>query len=278
MFHQLGWIDGQWGKTEELKIPINDSGLNLGDGIFETILIFNGQPQLLKEHLTRWKNSADLLGMASPPNHEELESMINEAIERSSLQRSNGALRINWTRGARQKRRIDVSANNISPSNHRFWLEICSNEPCFHAVSAIISKYEQRNAKSRLSQCKLLNYVQSIQAMREANRAGCDEALILSTNGYICCGSTANLIIKRKNQWITPNLKSGCLPGIMRQQGINSGLIKELEIERQPQGDDQWLLINSLSCKPIRRLNNIDLPIYGEAEKLWLKLLNLESH
>ncbi len=39
---KLGWINGHWGIFKDLKVPINDRGLNFADGIFETILIFNG--------------------------------------------------------------------------------------------------------------------------------------------------------------------------------------------------------------------------------------------
>ena len=38
---KLGWINGHWGVFKDLKVPINDRGLNFSDGIFETILILN---------------------------------------------------------------------------------------------------------------------------------------------------------------------------------------------------------------------------------------------
>ena len=34
----ISWMNGHWGGTNEISIPISDRGLNLGDGIFETIL------------------------------------------------------------------------------------------------------------------------------------------------------------------------------------------------------------------------------------------------
>ena len=43
---KLGWINGHWGIFKDLKVPINDRGLKFADGIFETILILNGIPQL----------------------------------------------------------------------------------------------------------------------------------------------------------------------------------------------------------------------------------------
>ena len=67
MKNQIAWIDGSWGSTAELALPLRDRGLQLADGIFETILILDGHPQLLNAHLSRWQTSACLLGMAPPP-------------------------------------------------------------------------------------------------------------------------------------------------------------------------------------------------------------------
>ena len=51
----IAWLNGHWGSKTELKIPISERALNFGDGIFETILILNGTPILLEQHLQRWK-------------------------------------------------------------------------------------------------------------------------------------------------------------------------------------------------------------------------------
>ena len=66
---KLGWINGHWGIFKDLKVPINDRGLNFADGIFETIFILNGVPQLLNEHLNRWEKSASILEMN--PRHQK---------------------------------------------------------------------------------------------------------------------------------------------------------------------------------------------------------------
>ena len=77
---KLGWINGQWGIFKDLKIPINDRGLNFADGIFETIFILNGIPQLVDEHLNRWEKSANILEMNPPPSKEWLISLIKDRI------------------------------------------------------------------------------------------------------------------------------------------------------------------------------------------------------
>ena len=272
----IGWLHGQWGPINQLSIPISDRGVKLGDGIFETILIYKGSAQLLKSHLMRWQQSASILQMAAPPSEQWLRPLINEAIQRISLDKSNGALRLNWTRGNNLSRGISISNKKIAKSDHRFWLELHACEPSFDSISTMISHSEQRNANSQLNQFKTFAFGQAIQAKYEANNCGYDDALLLSSNGDLCCGTTANLLIKRNHQWITPPLDSGCLPGIMRQQGINSGLIKEARVSRNPQQGDEWLLINSLGCKAIRKINNQSLSISTNTQKLWLDLLREE--
>ena len=63
----IAWIDGCWGEPDDLQLPLSDRGLQLADGLFETILVLDGAAQLLPEHLARWAASAELLGMNLPP-------------------------------------------------------------------------------------------------------------------------------------------------------------------------------------------------------------------
>ena len=277
MKNQIAWIDGSWGSTADLALPLRDRGLQLADGIFETILILDGHPQLLNAHLSRWHASACLLGMAPPPEADWLKPLIKEALKRCKLINGNGALRLNWSRGNSSGRGIGLSSSQEEASKPRFWLELNQTEPCFNPLTALISRHEQRNAHSRISQCKTFAYNQSIQARQEAQMAGLDEAVLLSTTGEICCGSAANLIVRRKNQWLTPRLSSGCLPGVMRQQGLDQGLLQEAKLEATPEVGDQWLLINSLSCRSIIKLNDQLLSRWPDPAGLWRSLLNHRS-
>ena len=266
---KLGWISGHWGIFKDLKVPINDRGLNFADGIFETILILNGVPQLLDEHLNRWEKSANILGMNPPPSKEWLISLVEDGINRAQLNNINGVIRINWSRGESEQRGIDISKTSF----HSFWLEIDSYQPDFESISTMISQTERRNSFSRLSSCKTFSYNQGIQARLEAKNAGFNDALLLNSQGEICCATTANILVKRENNWLTPPSNSGCLPGIMRQRGIDLNIIKETLIEATPRDNDEWFLINSLSCHPIQKINTKRLKITTNPKDFWLTLL-----
>jgi len=270
---KLGWIDGHWGIFKDLKVQINDRGLNFADGIFETILILNGIPQLLDEHLNRWEKSANILKMNPPPPKEWLILLIEDGITRSQLNNANGAIRINLTRGTSKQRGIDITQTCLNG----FWLEIDSYQPNFESISTMVSQTERRNSFSRLSYCKTFSYGQGIQARIEAKNAGFNDALLLNIHGEICCGTTSNILVKREGHWFTPPLKSGCLPGIMRQRGIDLNIIKEMLIEAIPEDNDEWFLINSLSCHPIQKVNQKELKISTNPKKFWLSLLDSEK-
>ena len=277
MTSQISWLNGRWSTNQSLEISIKDRGLLLGDGIFETILIFEGKPQLLPEHIERWQRTALLLAMAPPPQTTWLKPLITQAIKKLSLEKNHGALRLNWSRGENHDRGINIPKNTTEVANHLFWLDLYKIEPSFIPISAKISSHERRNANSRISLCKTFAYNQAIYSRQEARSEGYDDSLLLSTNGEICCGSTSNLIVKREDELLTPHLRSGCLPGIMRQQGIDSGLLKEAKINNQIYEGDEWLLINSLSCRPIRKLNNQFLKITSNPKEFWLSLLKASS-
>lgn len=269
----VAWIAGRWGSPRELSLPLQDRGLQLADGLFETVLVQAGQPCLLPEHLRRWQASAALLAMAPPPDAAELEPLIAEAIDRAGLAGAAGVLRLNWSRGDGAGRGIDLAAP--AAGDHRFWLVLSPWTPVFSPQSVIVSGRERRNAASLLSRCKTFAYGQSIQARHEARLAGAEEALLLSSSGDLCCGAVANLLVWRGGRWLTPPLSSGCLPGVMRGRALELGLAAEAALPPGARPGDRWLLINSLGCRPIRAigpepLEHLDA---AAAESLWRQLL-----
>lgn len=270
----IAYIDGQWGSPGELTLPLNDRGLLLADGLFETVLLEQGLPLLLNAHLARWRHSASLLALAAPPDAEQLGPLIAEAVRRSGIH--TGALRLNWSRGS-SGRGLDLPAATEG-GGARFWLQLTRTQPCFDPLTAVISRSEQRLAGSVLSRCKTFSYGSAIQARREARSRGAEEALLRSSAGGLCCGTSANLLVRRQGRWLTPPLTSGCLPGTLRGAALARGLAEEAALSLEAlegwwdQGDGACLLINSLGCRPIRALEGRPLPLLA-GEPLWRALV-----
>ncbi|MEX1317907.1 MAG: aminotransferase class IV [Synechococcaceae cyanobacterium] len=290
----IAWLDGpdggRWARPEALGVPLDDRGLRLADGIFETVLVEAGRPRLLAEHLQRWRSSADLLGMEAPPGDVQLNGLIAMAIERVGLEARScqgqhcGALRLNWSRGSMAPgcHGIDLPPPGIPQPPHHFWLELRPAVPSFAPVRVIVSRTERRLAGSLLSRCKTFAYGAAIQARREARAAGADDALLESTAGGLCCGTTANLLVRQGAGWLTPPLASGCLPGVMRGRALELRLAQESPISRDDLAASSGaVLLNSLGCRPISHLagqplrwvNDLEPSGGGLAERLWRRLL-----
>ena len=275
----IAWIDeplpgGSWGDPDRLCLPLSDRGLLLADGLFETLLIQAGRPRLLAEHLGRWQASAASLGLEPPPGADRVLPLLAEAVARSGL-RGDAALRLNWSRGSVGGRRgLALPGPGEPQGRHRFWLQLSPWRRPSTAVAVIVSRLERRNPDSLVSRCKTFAYAGAIQALREARAAGADDALLLGGGGDLCCGTSANLLVRRRDGWITPPLASGCLAGVMRGRALALGLAWEGRLSPTDLlASEGALLINSLGYRPVRRCEGRDLPLPSGAEGLWERLL-----
>jgi branched-chain amino acid aminotransferase len=63
-------------------------------------------------------------------------------------------------------------------------------------------------------------YLNSMLAVTEANRAGYDEAILLTAEGFIADGSGENVFVVKDGTITTPPLSTSILPGITRDSLI----------------------------------------------------------
>ncbi len=244
MSRAIAWVEQQWGHPDTLGVPVSDRGLGLADGVFETLLIRAGRPQLLAQHLQRWRDGAAWLQLPEPPNQQQVEQWINEAIGRSGIR--DGALRINWSRGSGGR-----GLQPAAQAQGRCWGSLYPHTPSFQQQQVVISKRVQRWAEDPFIGCKTLGYGAMVLARLEATQAGVDDVLLLSSQGGLCCSSSANLLVHHNAQWLTPPLSSGALPGVMRARGLNLGLVQEAQFGDVLSTDQPAVLLNSLDCRPL---------------------------
>jgi branched-chain amino acid aminotransferase len=104
-------------------------------------------------------------------------------------------------------------------------------------------------------------YMNSMLALREALSCGCDEALLLDTDGYVAEGSGENIFIVRDGVLYTPDITSA-LDGITRatvmQLAADAGLkVVEKRITRDEVyiADEAFFTGTAAEVTPIRELD-----------------------
>jgi branched-chain amino acid aminotransferase len=214
------WVDGRLLPADVPHLSAFDRGFQLGDGVFETLRARAGRPTELPEHVARLRRSAEGLAIPLPDGLEAtLARGIADLVAAESLDgaAADASIRITVSRGAILERgllpREPAAAPTIviqawpvmpPPTGHL--------ERGLHlAVSAI-----RRDPENPLSALKTTSRADYVHARLEARRAGADDALFLTVDGYLSEATTANVFLIRGDELATPALGCAILPGTTR--------------------------------------------------------------
>jgi branched-chain amino acid aminotransferase len=224
------WLNGEF-KKDATAISIADRGFLLGDGLFETLLLVDGVPAFLSEHLARMTVGAKALKIAVAYGERDIGDAIAALAKRNGAGAGHASARVSLTRGA-GSRGISIASGDFSGTLLITVSAIeTSNEP--KLTNLIISKH-RRNEKSVTARCKTLNYLDNILARNEAMEAGADDALMLNTQGDIACASAANFFAIRSGIVATPPIEGGALPGVVRAALINVVKNEGIQVAEAP--------------------------------------------
>lgn len=196
-------------------IPLDDRGLLLGDGLFETLLWRDSELVFAEAHWARMAAGAAVLGLP-PPTRETFGDCAVAAVAAAGLGEARAAVRVTLTAGS-GGRGLDRPAE-LRP--RLFATAAPSPRPERPASLAIASV--RRNETSPTSRLKTLAYLDNVLARREARDAGADEAVMLNTKGELACAAAANLFWIEAGALVTSADETGCLPGIMRAQVLDA--------------------------------------------------------
>ena len=268
--NSLAWFAGRWDRPEHLAVPLDDRGLNLADGVFETLLWRSDGPVLWWQHWQRLQRGCALLRLAPEPDPSPIQALAAEGFQRLAPPSGQAALRITVSRGPGQR-----GLALPQPQQPRLWLHIHAVNPCFAPVDVITSRLVRRHGDCASSRCKTLNYTDAVIARCEALTAAADDALLLGSSGHYSCATAANLWVRQGTDWLTPGLDQGCLPGTMRGQLLQQPHCRQHPISRQALLTGGGFLLNSISCRPIRSLDGQALrPLDPqEAEQMFKRLV-----
>ena len=66
-------VNGTVTPAREAMVPVLDHGFLYGDGVYETLRTYNGEPSLVERHLTRLNGSCERIRVALLPPSKRLE-------------------------------------------------------------------------------------------------------------------------------------------------------------------------------------------------------------
>ena len=220
------WINGRLEPADAALLTVTDRGFQVGDGIFETLLVAGGRVLELPLHVSRLQASAAVMDMPLPG---DLASFVGQAI--TDLCRANQlegagarvAIRVTVTRGAVDGRALlppdDVRPNVVIQA----WAaDPPPPELPGRGLHLVISKV-RRDPASPLAAVKTTSRAEFVYAQIEARRRGGDDALFLTTDGHLAEATSASLFLVGAEGLSTPSLDCGILVSTTREWVISSG-------------------------------------------------------
>ncbi len=209
------YINGKFYEKNEAKISVFDHGLLYGDGVFEGIRSYNRLVFKLKEHIDRLFESAKSIMLTIPLTKEELIKAVILTLKKNNLR--DAYIRLVVTRGegdlgldprkCNGNATIIIITDKIALYPDKFYREGLK----------IITVPTIRNLPEALNpQIKSLNYLNNILAKIEATNAGCNEAIMLDSLGYVAECTGDNIFIVKARHLYTPPQCMGTLRGITR--------------------------------------------------------------
>ncbi len=215
MKESLVYINGNFIEKSKACISVFDHGFLYGDGVFEGIRAYNGYVFKLREHIDRLYASAHSIMLKIPINKEDMIKAVIETLRINSLR--DAYIRVVVTRGEGD---LGLDPRKCKKPNIIIItekIEVLPKEAYEKGARVIISWVRRDRIDATSHEIKSLNYLNSILAKIEANVFNVDEAIILTTDGYVCEGPGENIFLVSNEELLTPPTYSGALPGITRQ-------------------------------------------------------------
>lgn len=193
-------------------IPVTDSVVQRGDGVFEALRTFGGRPFALEEHLDRLDRSAAAMQLETV-GREQLRSWVLRAAEPEG----DALVRILMTRGDNGLGGRTVVLSQPLPE-----------VPDPFSVLPHRAPWHPAGRQWELAGVKTLSYAPNLAASRVAHGAGYSDALLVSDDETILEGPTFCIGWLVDGCFETPSLDLGILASITRAQAIE--LVRSLGV------------------------------------------------
>jgi branched-chain amino acid aminotransferase len=258
------WVDDRIAPADVPHLSAFDRGFQLGDGVFETLRVRSDQPTELVEHLARLRRSADGLGIALPADAEaRIERGMADLAAAEGLDGPTGdaSVRITVSRGVFLGRGLLPAGEDVPPTIViQAWPVL--PPPVDHLERGIhlVASAVRRDPENPLAALKTTSRADYVYARLEARRAGADDAVFLTVDGYLSEGTSANLFLVRGAALATPALACAILPGTTRSWilgwGTRVGLVPTeswLTTRDLAEADEAFLCSSVAGILPVTR-------------------------
>ena len=218
-------------------LPVQDRGLQYGDGLFETLAVKDGRIVLLESHLQRLAEGCARLGLAMPAP-----AMLRTELHTAAAGPAPAVLKLILTRGSGGRGYRPPAV----PEPRRVLLRYPWPEypAAWSEEGASLRVCDTRlSIQPRLAGIKHLNRLEQVLARAEWNDTdGYQEGLMLDTEERVIEGTMSNVFASPgEGVLLTPDLSRCGVAGVMRRHILEQAAQSGIPIREAPITLDELL-------------------------------------
>ena len=263
------WLDGELVDWREAKVHVLTHSLHYGLGVFEGVRAYStdegkGHIFRLEDHTARLLRSAKLMRIDCPWSGVQLDEAQKLVLRENNLE--EGYIRPLIFLGSEA---IGLRADGLSTRVMVAaweWPSYLPEETVAKGLALKTAVMRRSSFESGLNKAKVCGqYVQSMLALQDALRSGCDEALVLDANGLVCEGSGENVFCIRGQKISTPR-PTACLEGITRDSIMQIArecgftvVEEDLTVEDFLVADEVFMTGTAAEVMPVASIDGVDI-------------------
>lgn len=281
------WLNGKLVDWADATVHVGCHGLHYGSGVFEGVRCYE-TPQgpavfRLTDHMERLHNSARLIYMDLPYSVAELVQATHDVVNANGLPESY----------IRPIAFYGYGSLGVPPRDNPVYVAIMSwpwgtylgTEALEKGIRAKVSSWRRVGANTIPHAAKATGvYLNSMLAVLEASRAGYEEAILLTEDGYVGDGSGENLFVVKDGILYTPDLAASILPGLTRDAVVSIAGEFGYEVREKPLirtdlyvADELFMTGTAAEVTPIRSVDDITIgepgPVTRALQDTYLKVV-----
>lgn len=250
------YLNGKYLPDDQALVSVLDRGFVFGDGVYEVIPVYWGQPFRLAQHLARLNSNLTAIRMRDPLDAAQWDELLANLI-RFNPSSGDQSVYVQITRGP--ARRDHAIPQHIRPTLFAMCNPITPPDSALltHGVNAVTCE----DIRWKYCHIKAITLLPNVLLRADAAEQGAADAILLR-DGVVTEGTASNVFVWQGGTLITPPKSSYLLPGITRDLVLEiaqhhgvAAFEHDLTENDLFAAEEIWLTSSTKEILPVTQLN-----------------------
>ena len=255
----LAYVDGAVVDLAQARVPLQDRGYLLGDGVFETLRVSNGRVFRMETHMERLRRGLAVLGLDGTLADDAGQAVAGLVAAAAQPLGDDLYVRVNVTSGAMEDvagRGGGASVTGVCRPFQPYPMQYYGR-----GVQVVVTEGIKVRGDP-LATIKHMSFLPYVHARRAAHAVTAHDGLLCNDALRVAEASTSNMFARIDDTVLAPGPDEAALPGVTRDVVLefiqDAGLDVEtrMEVDDLVGADEAWLTNTTGGVVPVTHVGD----------------------